>query len=163
MDANGREFPRMGANGIHGERQFIKRGNEVGRTVPVSRWDGRTRGIEPARRGRLALPVIKCRERSGGPRMARAIPVAEHANVPPLRALRQGISFEFLCASIDPKEARHSCRAVRQSLDLRFSDGHNSRPRIAVKRRMPLLTCRAMRSSALSPSSFSADSSRVLC
>jgi len=48
---------------IHKERQFTNRVDEVGRTVPVSRLDGRTRGIEPARRGRLALPFISRWER----------------------------------------------------------------------------------------------------
>ena len=57
------ESPRVFTNGIHKERQCINRVDEVGRTVPVSRLGGRTRGIEPARRGRLALPVISRWER----------------------------------------------------------------------------------------------------
>jgi len=59
----------------------INRIGEVGRTVPVSRWDGQTRRIDPARRGRLALPVISRWERRnpGGS----------------LRAQRRGNSCEF--------------------------------------------------------------------
>ena len=45
LGANGREFPRIPANGIHGERQSFNRADKVGRSVPVSRWDERTRGI----------------------------------------------------------------------------------------------------------------------
>jgi len=104
LDANGREWPRICTNGIHGGRQSINRVDEVGRSVPVSRWDGRTRGIDPARWGRLALPVF-----SRGERRNQGGALCVH---------RPGNSRESLYAVINPKEARHSCRAGWQTREL---------------------------------------------
>ena len=49
-------------------------------------------------------------------------------------AQRRGNSCEFRYASLYPREARHSCRAVRLSWLLRFSGRPNSQTRIVAAR-----------------------------